>query len=95
MVQNAKAVAHNPRDPNAAARWRGANDQVGNRLSTNSNILYLLCVSEKSKMFRMQLYNLGLSGGISPPTPAMGALAHKIASTIDSQCVLCELGCWN
>ena len=28
MVQNAKAVAHNPRDPNAAAQWRAANNQV-------------------------------------------------------------------
>ena len=28
MVQNAKAVAHNPTDPNAAAEWRAANNQV-------------------------------------------------------------------
>ena len=28
MVQNAKAVAQNPADQSAAARWRGANQEV-------------------------------------------------------------------
>jgi len=32
MVQCAKGLAQNPRDPNAVSQWRGANHQVMTRL---------------------------------------------------------------